>query len=79
MTIVPFSKPLYTAEEFRVETEIGLFRLSGTLCGHIDFVGPWKGTLCLSPEEAFLLGHALLAARKDVLQNSDPLHDPRLV
>lgn len=81
--VIPFSKqggsPLYEAQIFAVETECGEFRASGTLCGHIDFVGPFGGCFPLSPDEAHGLIAMLQAARADVLANSRPFNDPRLI
>jgi len=70
---------LYEAKRFETHTELGTFAASGTLCGHIDFVGPFKGTYTLSPDELLALIGMLKQARADVLENSDPLNDPRLV
>lgn len=77
--VVPLGAPLYEATRFRADTELGRFTASGTLCGHIDFTGPFKGTYTLSPDEAFAVIVMLQRARADVLENSDPLHDPRIV
>lgn len=79
MNIVPFAPKLYEAKEFMARTEAGRFTASGTLCGHIDFTGPFKGTFVLSPEEAIEIIQMLQGAITDALDNSDPLHDPRLV
>ena len=79
MTVVPFKPPLYEAKLFRAMTEEGEYKAAGTLCGHIDFIGPWKGTYWLSPDEALSIITMLQGARADVLNNSDPLHDPRIV
>ena len=73
MTCVPFRK-LYSARRFNA----GEFTASGTLCGCIDMVGPFRGTLTLTPDEVAGLIRVLGAARADVLANSDPLGDPRL-
>jgi hypothetical protein len=77
--VVPFRPLLYEAKSFEADTAFGKFAASGTLCGHIDFVGPFRGTYALSPDEASRLIAMLQQARADVLSNSDPLHDPRLV
>lgn len=69
---------LYTAKPFRANTVFGQFEASGTLCGHIDFVGPFKGCYSLSPDEALAVIVMLQRAREDVLENSDPVGDPRL-
>ncbi len=68
----------YQAKAFTADTSFGRFEVSGTLCGHIDFVGPFKGSYPLTPDEALRLIVMLQQARADVLENSDPLHDPRL-
>lgn len=76
--VISLQTPLYEAKAFSAKTEVGEFAASGTLCGCIDFVGPFKGTYPLSPDEVLLLIVALENARADVLKNSDPFHDPRL-
>jgi hypothetical protein len=78
MTTIPFKPKLYHAKTFTAETEVGQFGASGTLCGHIYFIGPWKGSYPISPDEAQAIIIMLQQARADVLANSDPLHDPRL-
>lgn len=70
---------LYQAKRCLAETEAGTFEASRTLCGHIDFIGPFRGTYSLSPDEALALVIMLQKARSDVLENSDPRGDPRLV
>lgn len=77
--VVPFTPKLYTAKRFEAATIYGQFSASGTLCGHIDFTGPFNGTFPLSPDEALAIIVMLQRGRADVLDNSDPLHDPRLV
>lgn len=81
MTVVQFppARALYDAKEFKADTMFGEFKSSGTLCGHIDFVGPFKGCYTLSPDEALSIAVMLLGAREDVLMNSNPLGDPRIV
>ena len=79
MSVLPFGRRLYAAKAFEAQTEVGRFEASGTLCGHIDFVGPFSGTYVLSPDEVLILIAALQGARDDVLRNSDPIGDPRLV
>lgn len=74
-SVIPFAPRLYEAKRF----EAGQFAASGTLCGHIDFVGPWKGSYALSPDEALAVIVMLQQARADVLEHSDPLGDPRIV
>lgn len=73
--IIQFKPARYEAKRF----EAGQFAASGTLCGHIDLVGPWQGTYVLSPDEAQAFSVMLQQARADVLANSDPQGDPRLV
>lgn len=77
MTVVAFKPALYEAKGFSAQTCFGPFGASGTLCGFIDFVGPFAGTYPLSPDEALAVIVMLQQARADVLNNSDP-HDPRL-
>ena len=72
--IVQLHPSLYEAKQFRA----GRFGASGTLCGHIDFIGPWRGCYPISPDEALDLINMLKAARADVLENSRPTSDPRL-
>lgn len=79
MTVVPFPQRLYEAKEFRANSSFGEFIAAGTLCGHIDFVGPWGCSYPLSPNEALAVIVMLQRARADVLENSDPDGDPRLV
>ena len=69
----------YNARPFVVHTIYGTFHVSGTLCGHIDVAIPQGGTLCLTPDEAASLIDALTHSRADVLANSRPFDDPRLV
>ena len=78
--IVPMKRNprLYEAKRFNADTALGEFAASGTLCGHVDFIGPFKGTYCLSPDEVLGLITMLQQARIDVLSNSDPVDDPRL-
>jgi hypothetical protein len=70
---------LYSAKPFTAKTVFGDFSASGTICGAIDFTGPFKGTYTLTPDEALSVINALKNARTDVLNNSDPLGDPRLI
>lgn len=79
MSVIPFGRELYEARAFRAHTCAGNFGASGTLCGHIDFVGPFRGTYSLSPDEVIAVIVMLQQARADVLRNADPLHDPRLI
>ena len=80
MNVVPFNAPrLYAARRFEARTIAGQFAASGTLCGHVDFVGPFKGTYTLSPDEILSIIIMLQQARADVLSNSEPLSDPRIV
>ena len=73
------SRRWYRAKPFRAGTVYGDFRVSGTLCGHIDVAVPQGNTLALTPDEADALIRALTDARRDVLANSDPFNDPRIV
>lgn len=77
--VVQFQPRLYEAKAFRADTSFGQFEASGTLCGHIDFIGPWEGSYPLSPDEALAVIVMLKQARADVLENSDPPHDPRII
>lgn len=84
-TVIPFRRPvaavskLYEAKGFSAQTEFGEFLASGTLCGHIDFATPKSGTFTFSPDEVVAIIAMLQGARTDVLNNSEPLTDPRLV
>ncbi len=75
--VVPLGVQLYTAKSFTVETDVGTFKTSGTLCGNLDLATP-NGTWCLTPDEMQNLIVALTNARQDVLSNSRPFSDPRL-
>lgn len=77
--VVPFARKLYEAKPFSVSCIYGQFKARGTLCGNIDFVGPFRGCYTLSPDEAQALIVMLQAARADVLENSEPYHDPRIL
>lgn len=79
MSVVPFKRLFYEAKEFTASTECGAFAASGTICGHIDFIGPFKGSYPLSPDEALTIIVMLQRARDDVLSNSEPLTDPRII
>lgn len=79
INIVSLPSDLYEAKAFSAQTALGEFAASGTLCGHVDFVGPFKGTYTLSPDEILAVIAVLQNARADVLKNSRPLSDPRLV
>jgi hypothetical protein len=80
MSVVPFNKkPLYTAKLFSTYTEFGEFKSSGTLCGCVDFATPQAGTFMFTPDEIYSIIIMLKSALEDVLKNSDPLHDPRLM
>ena len=72
------NKTLYEAELFTTQTALGEFKAAGTLCGHIDFVGPFKGTCTLSVDEVENVIMMLRRAQNDVLRNADPDNDPRL-
>lgn len=78
--VVPLQPPLYEAKLFKAGTALGQFSASGTLCGHIDFLVPSSGSIYpLSPDEALAVIVMLQQARADVLANSDPFNDPRLI
>lgn len=77
--VSPFKSRLYEAIGFDADTVHGHWQASGTLCGHIDFVIPQSGTFCLSPDEAHAVVLMLTQARHDVLEHSDPIHDPRII
>lgn len=77
--VIQLKKLPYRAKAFKAETVYGAFQVSGTLCGHIDVAVPQGKTLALSPDEVLALLQALQGARKDVLENSRPFDDPRLV
>ena len=78
MSVVAFPHSLYEAKVFSARITDGEFRASGTLCGHIDLIGPFRGTYVLSPDEAQALIVMLQQARADVLEKSNPIGDPRL-
>lgn len=80
MSVIEFKPPsnLYTAKAFTAQTAVGPFGASGTICGHIDIIGPFQGTYCLSPDEVESLIIMLKQARGDVLDNANPNGDPRL-
>lgn len=77
--VIALRPRLYAARPFTANTVFGEFRASGTLCGHIDFIGPFKGCYTLAPDEALALIVMLQRAREDVLEHSDPLGDPRII
>lgn len=79
MNVVQLRPKLYEAKGFPAHTVHGDWQARGTLCGHIDFVGPWQGTYCLSPDEALAVIVMLKQARADVLEHSEPLTDPRII
>lgn len=72
--VVELRPRLYEAKAFKA----GQFEASGTLCGHIDFATP-TGTYVLSPDEVQAVVVMLQNARADVLENSEPRHDPRII
>jgi hypothetical protein len=69
-------KNLYEAKIFTVESLPG-FKAAGTICGHVDFVVPRRGTYTMTPSEVSSLITMLRSAHDDVLNNADP-NDPRL-
>lgn len=77
--VIEMQAGLYQAKPFSAETPAGVFRMSGTLCGCIDFHVPGAGTYPLTPDETWAIAQALLNARQDVLDNSRPLSDPRIM
>ena len=78
--IVPFKPREYTATSFRCSSIYGEFVASGTLCGNVDFVVPQTGfVLNLSIDEIDHLIEILNMARKDVVENSNPYGDPRIL
>lgn len=77
--VVTLCARLYEAKAFNADTEYGRFTACGTRCGNIDFAGPSTGTYPLSPDEVLALIVMLQRARDDVLENSEPLNDPRIV
>lgn len=76
--IIQLQPALYYAKEFHADTAFGLFAASGTICGRIDFIGPFEGSYPLSVDEISALIVMLQNARSDVVDNSSPLSDPRL-
>jgi hypothetical protein len=76
--VIQLKPSLYEAKPFRANTKFGEFMTSGTLCGHIEFHGPWEGCYPLSPDEALAIIVMLKNGVADVLDHSDPLHDPRI-
>lgn len=79
MTVVSFPSKEYTAKSFEVTTIFGNFKISGTLCGAVDFATPQSGTYTFTVEELDCLIDALSKSRKDVVENSKPFDDPRLI
>ena len=69
----------YNAKLFTVDTIYGEFKIAGTLCGAIDLALPTGNTLALTPDEVAAIISALSAARHDVLENSRPFTDLRLI
>jgi hypothetical protein len=78
MSVISLEKQLYEAKCFEVDLRGSKFIASGTLCGHVDFVVPRRGTYTLNPYEILKLTKMLQEASEDVLSNSDPEGDPRL-
>jgi hypothetical protein len=77
--VVPFLRKTYCAASFEVCYGNGKFRMSGTLCGFIDFATPNSGTYPLSMGEAKLMVAALLGAINDVEANCLHERDPLLL
>lgn len=78
MSIVQFQPREYTAKQFTAAVGGKTWLFSGTLCGAVDMATS-NGTWCLTPDEIPLVIAALQSAREDVLKNSKPYSDPRLV
>jgi hypothetical protein len=76
MTVVAF--PARAREYVAKPFESGPYRMSGTLCGAIDITDGHL-THCLTPDEIGDLIIVLHAVRADVLTNSRPFTDPRIV
>ena len=76
--IVPFAAPLYSAKQFTAQVDGKEWLFSGTLCGNVD-MATTAGTFCLTPREVRAIIAALQSAQMDVLQNSNPNGDPRIV
>jgi hypothetical protein len=76
MTVVAF--PARAREYVAKVFWSGPFSMSGTLCGSIDITDGHR-THCLTPEEVADLIANLHAVRADVLANSRPFTDPRIV
>jgi hypothetical protein len=74
MSIVPFRSPEYVAKVFKS----GPFTASGTLCGCVDFTDGVR-TWCMTVPELDALVAMLEYARADVVKNSRPFTDPRIV
>jgi hypothetical protein len=77
--IIQLRRKLYDAKFFSTNTVDGCFAVAGTLCGCIDFAVPQGKTYSLTPDEALTLINMLRQSRHDVLENSDPYGDPRIV
>lgn len=77
--IIELHSQLYEAKAFKATTRYGEWKASGTICGNIDFIGPFKGNYNMSPDEMQSIIIMLQNAREDVLVNSRPYSDPRIV
>lgn len=77
--VVQLRRKFYEAKAFKAQTVYGDFQASGTICGSIDFIGPFAGCYTVTPDEALAMIIMLKNARADVLDNSDPMGDPRIV
>ena len=73
--IVQFKPREYTAKQFTS----GQFEMSGTLCGNVDFTDGVSGTWCLTVPDLDHLIASLRAVREDVVNNSQPFTDKRIV
>lgn len=76
--VVQMTGRFYTAKRFTAQIGTVTWKFSGTLCGAVDMATD-AGTFCLTPDEITLLIAALQSARDDVLKNSRPNSDPRIV
>lgn len=78
MSVVQFKPKEYAAKQFTATVDGKDWLFSGTLCGGVDMATS-AGTFCLTPDEIPCVIAALQSARQDVLENSNPNGDPRIV
>lgn len=76
--VVHMTDRLYTAKQFTAQIGMVTWKFSGTLCGAVDMATD-AGTFCLTPDEILAVVAALQSARDDVLKNSNPNNDPRIM